>query len=265
VKERQVGRPPAIYRVSDAADEIDVIVLGIDTAGPAGSVALVGGGEVLGSLYIRRSSAFSRPLLRSIDQLFDWTGYTLADLQGLAVNVGPGAFTGIRIGLAMAQGLAMASGKPLVGCSAFEALVALAAGWEGAICPVLNAYKGEVYAALYHRVGRQVQQVMPGMVVTPEVLCTLVRERTLFLGSGVKTYGAVLTATLGESAVCVDTGLEEVGLAVSIARVGQTRLQEAETALLPMPRPLYIRSADARLPRRAVQTRSATQEVPPGV
>lgn len=228
-----------------AADVIEMIVLGIDTAGPAGSVALVEAGEVLASLYVRRSSTFSRPVLRSIDRLFDWTGCALADLGGLAVNVGPGAFTGIRVGLAMAQGLAMASGKPLVGCSAFEALVAMAPGWEGAICPVLNAYKGEVYAALYHRLGRQVRQVRPGMLVTPEILCTLVMERTLFLGSGVQAYGAVLTAALGERAVCVDIGLEEVGLAVSVARVGQARLQEAEAATLPFPRPLYIRSADA--------------------
>jgi tRNA threonylcarbamoyladenosine biosynthesis protein TsaB len=242
-----------------------MIVLGIDTAGPAGSVALVENGEVLGALYVRQSSAFSRPLLRGVDRLFAWIGCTLADLRGLAVNVGPGAFTGIRVGLAMAQGLAMASGKPLVGCSAFEALVAMVPGWEGAMCPVLNAYKGEVYAALYHRLGRQVRQMMSGIVVTPEILCTLVTEPTLFLGSGVKAYGAVLTAALGEYAVCADTGLEEVGLAVSIARVGQTRLQEAETVLLPTPKPLYIRSADAQLPRRAVQTRSATQEVPPGV
>ena len=251
--------------MSAAAHERDVIILGIDTAGPADSVALVEAGEVLASLYVRRPSAFSRSLLRSIDRLFDWTGCTLADLGGLAVNVGPGAFTGIRVGLAMAQGLAMASDKPLVGCSAFEALVAMAPGWEGAMCPVLNAYKGEVYAALYHRLGRQVRQVMSGLVVAPEMLCTLVMERTLFLGSGVKAYGATLTAALGEHAVCVDTGLEEVGLAVSIARVGQARLQEAEIAPLPVPRPLYIRSADARIPRGAIQTQSATQEVPPGV
>lgn len=230
-----------------------MLVLGIDTAGPASGVALVADGKVLTSFAVRQVSAFARPLLRSLDRLLDWAGYSLADLGGIAVNVGPGAFTGIRVGLATAQGLAMASGKPLVGCSAFEALVALVAEWEGAICPVLEARKGEVYAALYHHQDHQYRQVMPEMVVTPEDLCTLIAERTLILGSGTQAYGAVFTAALGDRAICVNLGVEEVGMAVSVARVGQARLERAGGGAMPSPEPLYIRPADARLPRYTVQ------------
>jgi tRNA threonylcarbamoyladenosine biosynthesis protein TsaB len=232
---------------------VAVIVLGIDTAGPASGVALVAAGEVVASLAVRQTSVFARPLLRSIDRLLEWTGYTLAELGGIAVNVGPGAFTGVRVGLATAQGLAMASGKPLVGCSAFEALVACAAEWEGAICPVLDARKGEVYAALYQQHAHQHHQVWPGMVVTPEDLCPLIEERTLFLGSGTKVYGAVFTAALGERAVCVNLSVEELGIAVSVARVGQARLEGTAAGELTPPAPLYIRTADARLPRHTAK------------
>jgi tRNA threonylcarbamoyladenosine biosynthesis protein TsaB len=231
-----------------------VIVLGVDTAGPVSGVALVAAGQVLASLAVRQVSAFARPLLRSIDRLLHWTGYTLADLGGIAVNVGPGAFTGIRVGLATAQGLAVASGKPLVGCSAFEALVALASAWEGAICPVLDARKGEVYAALYQQHGHQYHQVRPGMVMRPEDLCALIVERTLFLGSGTQVYGAVFTAALGEQAICVNPGIEELGIAVSVARVGQARLERTPGEGPPHPEPLYIRRADARLPRHTAPT-----------
>jgi tRNA threonylcarbamoyladenosine biosynthesis protein TsaB len=230
-----------------------VIVLGIDTAGPVSGVALVAAGEVLAALAVRQTFAAVRPLLRSIDRLLGWTGYRLADVDGIGVNIGPGAFTGLRVGLATAQGLVMATGKPVVGCSAFEALVAGVAGWEGAICPVLEARQGEVYAALYHRQTQQYQQALAGMVVTPEDLCGLITERTLFLGSGTRVYGAVFTAALNERAVCVHLDGEEVGLAVRIARLGQARLEKApagETAPLA---PLYIRPADARLPRQAAQ------------
>jgi tRNA threonylcarbamoyladenosine biosynthesis protein TsaB len=229
-----------------------MIVLSIDTASSAGGVALVEERRALASLCIRQPATFSRLLLPSIDQLFAWTGHTLADLTGVVVNIGPGVFTGLRIGLATAQGLAMAGDKPLVGCSAFDALLALAPPWEGSICPVIEARRGEVYAALYVRQGDRVQEQIPGMVVAPEALCALITERTLFLGSGVQPYGATFRAALGDRAVCMDTGVEEVGLAVSVARVGQARLQAAPAGETLIPKPLYIRAADARLPRHAI-------------
>ena len=230
-----------------------MLILGIDTAGPGGGVALIEERQVLGSLFLQQPAAFSRLLLPCIDRLLAWTGYALTDVTGLVVNVGPGVFTGLRIGLATAQGLAMACGKPLVGCSTFEALLALVPCWEGAICPVIEARRGEVYAALYYQQGGQVQEQIPGMVVAPEALCALLEDRTLFLGSGVKLYGTTFLALLGDQAVCMDTGVEEVGLAVSLARVAQSRLLAAPAGAAPIPKPLYIRPADARLPRHATQ------------
>ena len=120
--------------------------------------------------------------MRLVDAVCAQVGCRINDLGGFAVSLGPGGFTSLRVGLATAQGLAMATGKPLVGCSTFEALVAMAAGWHGIVCPVLEARRGEVYAAFYCRQDATVREIMPGMVTTPDALCTLVTERTLFLG-----------------------------------------------------------------------------------
>jgi tRNA threonylcarbamoyladenosine biosynthesis protein TsaB len=225
-----------------------VAILGIDTAGAAGSVALVDNEQVLASLYVRVLPARARPVLRTIDLLLNWLDLELSDLAGLAVNIGPGAFTGLRVGLALAQGLALASGKPLFGCSAFDALVTLAPDWEGMICPVLEARKGEIYAAFYQRQGQMLRQTSPGMVLKPDDLCALVTERTLFLGSGVQAYAAQFAAVLGERAVCRRTGVEEAGLAICLARFGYTRLRAGVSASSAPLEPLYIRPADARLP-----------------
>ena len=162
-------------------------MLGIDTAGRSGSVALVDETQVLASFYLRQAPPFSSHLMRLVDAVCAQVGCRISDLGGFAVSLGPGGFTSLRVGLATAQGLAMAMGKPLVGCSTFEALVAMAAGWHGIVCPVLEARRGEVYAALYCRQEATVREVMPGMVTTPDALCTLVTERTLFLGSGVRS------------------------------------------------------------------------------
>jgi len=228
-----------------------VIMLGIDTAGRSGSVALVDETQVLASFYLRQAPPFSSHLMRLIDAVCAQVGCRISDLGGFAVSLGPGGFTSLRVGLATAQGLAMATGKPLVGCNTFEVLAAMAAGWHGTVCPVLEARRGEVYAAFYCRQDATVREVMPGMVTTPDALCTLVTERTLFLGSGVRIYRALLAATLGTHAVCLEN-VAEGELAASVARLGQARLHHASTATRQTLAPLYIRAADARLPRYPV-------------
>jgi len=245
-----------LHAASGASGGTQVIILGLDTAGRSGSVALVDETQVLAFFYLRQAPTFSSHLLRTVDVVCCQVGCRVDDLGGLAVNLGPGGFTSLRVGLATAQGLAMATGKPLVGCSAFEALVASAEGWHGAVCAVLEARRGEVYAALYHRQNTTMHVTTPGMVTTPEALCTLVTERTLFVGSGVRTYGALFAATLGAQVVCLESALEG-GLAASVARLGSERLRApAAGAAAPGAwsalKPLYIRDADARLPRHAM-------------
>ena len=226
-------------------------MLGIDTAGRSGSVALVDETQILASFYLRHSPPFSSHLMRLVDAVFAQVGYRINDLGGVAVSLGPGGFTSLRVGLATAQGLAMATGKPLVGCSTFEALVAMAAGWQGIVCPMLEARRGEVYAAFYYRQEATVCEVMPGMVTTPDTLCTFVTERTLFLGSGVRVYRAFLASTLGTHAVCLENVVEGE-LAASVAHLGQARLHNAGTIARHTLTPLYVRAADARLPRYPV-------------
>jgi len=227
---------------------MQVIILGIDTAGRSGSVALVDESQVLASFYLRQALAFSSHLMRLVDVVCAQAGCRVDDLGGFAVSLGPGGFTSLRVALATAQGLAMATGKPLVGCSTFEALVALTAGWNGTVCAVLEARRNEVYAAFYDRQGATVRETRPGVVTTPEALCTLVTECTLFVGSGVQSYGALWVATLGAQAVCLESVLEGE-LATSVARLGQARLRDATPAARVALKPLYIRAADARLPR----------------
>ncbi|GIX46159.1 MAG: tRNA (adenosine(37)-N6)-threonylcarbamoyltransferase complex dimerization subunit type 1 TsaB [Candidatus Tectimicrobiota bacterium] len=224
-------------------------ILGIDTAGPLNGVALVEGEAVRAALALGQPPALRRQLLPLIDTLLRQTGVSLADLHALAVNLGPGTFTGIRVGLATAQGLALASGKPLLGCSGLEALAAQVQGWQGLICPVLEARRGEVYAALYRRQGDDLCELLPGTVLTPEALCATLEERVLLVGSGVHAYAEVFIARLGERALLVATPLDPCR-AVAIARLAQRRLAASQEAPLPPPKPLYIRAADARLPRR---------------
>ena len=117
-----------------------MLILAFDTATPAASVALVRDGELLGE----RTSRAVR-VLADADELLREAGLGPDHLDALAVGVGPGSFTGVRIGLAVARGLALGLELPVAGVSTLDAL---AAGAPGSV-PVLDAARGEVFAGLF--------------------------------------------------------------------------------------------------------------------
>jgi tRNA threonylcarbamoyladenosine biosynthesis protein TsaB len=150
-----------------------MLILAFDTATDVATSALVGDGEVLGE---RTSRAVT--LLEDVDALLRQAGTHTRDVEALAVGVGPGSFTGVRIGLSTARGLALALGIPVAGVSTLDAL---AAGAPGAV-PVIDARRREVF--------------VPGRVVAPADL--EVEPGTLHVGSGALRYRDVLEAAGAE-------------------------------------------------------------------
>jgi tRNA threonylcarbamoyladenosine biosynthesis protein TsaB len=150
-----------------------MLILAFDTATDVATSALVADGEVLGE---RTSRAVT--LLEDVDALLRQAGARTRDLEALAVGIGPGSFTGIRIGLSTARGLALALDLPAAGVST---LAALAAGAPGAV-PVIDARRSEVF--------------VPGRVVAPGEL--EVEAGRTYVGSGAVRYRDLLTAAGAE-------------------------------------------------------------------
>jgi tRNA threonylcarbamoyladenosine biosynthesis protein TsaB len=149
-----------------------MLILAFDTATDVATSALVEDGEVLGE---RTSRAVT--LLEDVDALLRQAGARTGDIRGLAVGTGPGSFTGLRVGLATARGLAFALGVPVAGVSTLDAL---AAGAPGAL-PVIDARRGEVF----------VLQGEPRVSV-PEDL--ELEAGTVCVGDGAVRYRSVLAA-----------------------------------------------------------------------
>ena len=126
-------------------------VVGLDTALPFGAGGLIDGGHLLyeEKIPIRPGGGERIPAL--IDKALRVVGWRPEYLDLVAVGRGPGSYTGIRVGLAIAKGLAYSLGIPLVGVSTLMALAANNPGWPGLVCPVLDARRGMVYTALYLR------------------------------------------------------------------------------------------------------------------
>jgi len=184
-----------------------MLILSIDTATPVAGVSLVDDNTIRYEGLVNNGYKHSRNILGMIDTALRQSGCDLADVDAIAVTTGPGSFTGLRIGLATAKGLALAAGKPLIGIPTLDA-VAHSLDWRsGLICPVMNARKGEVYASFYRETGNGLERLSEYVAVSPDILAGmalgLMEEagcRTVIMaGDGVKEYRERLQGSLGTS------------------------------------------------------------------
>lgn len=212
--------------------------LGIDTAARRGSVGLAPHG-LLRPLLEEGRHAFD--LMDGIEALLTEAGCRRDELRGLGVTVGPGSFTGVRIGLATARGLGYALDIPVTGLSTLEAVARAAAGsLEGPLCAVLEAGRGEVYAALF-TLGGTVERIGPDQVLRPEALAKSLPAGVVLAGDGARLVAPCLVDP-GRAAEPRLLGLVLAETAAAAAGTGGG-YRPGE------PAPHYIRSSDARVSR----------------
>jgi tRNA threonylcarbamoyladenosine biosynthesis protein TsaB len=226
-----------------------MLVLGIETSTKQGGVAIIGADRVVCETVLNVEVTHSERLLPAVDRALDEARTTLEGLGGIAVSIGPGSFTGLRIGLSTAKGLAYATGLPLVGVPTLEAMAwALpAARWQ--VCPVLDARKQEVYAALFRHEPEGLRRMMDDAAMAPEDLCRLIRNPTLFLGDGVDAYGALFRERLGER-VLLPPLASRGARPACVAELGRRRLLRGERDAPDTLVPRYLRPSEAELRRR---------------
>jgi tRNA threonylcarbamoyladenosine biosynthesis protein TsaB len=219
-------------------------LLGMDTSTRAGSLAAVDGGRVVGSVEIASQLDHSLRLVPAAEFLLSRLGWRATELDAIAVTLGPGSFTGLRVGIATALGLARGAGTRVVGVGTLPALARAAeappaGGW---ICACLDAGRGEVYAATFAGAPDGGDLREAPCVIPPERLCEqLAGRRVRFVGDGAERYAALLRAAFGPEALA---GSGPWFLARHVAILGEERLASGEP-LGPL-EPLYLRASDAK-------------------
>ena len=239
-------------------------ILGLDSATPAASVALVDDGQLVAEEFYDKpkkhcenASASAKgnhaeivlPLIQSI---LDRAQFSLNDLSGIAVSIGPGSFTGLRVALATVKGIAYEWGLPVVGISSLHANAARVTDADGFICSLLDARKREVYAALFFRAGESLTRLSEDKVLPVEGVIELLRgagaTNCIIIGDGAKAYGNFLTSSLG-AAVRMAAGAEYESVAAQVAKLSWGRFCAASSDDLGALVPLYLSLSEAQSKR----------------
>ncbi|MGA9720846.1 MAG: tRNA (adenosine(37)-N6)-threonylcarbamoyltransferase complex dimerization subunit type 1 TsaB [Candidatus Binatus sp.] len=223
-------------------------VLGLDTSTSIASLALIAGGRVAASIE-RPVSSHGAALPGAIDELLSAAGMQIAGLGAIAVGTGPGSFTGLRIGLSYAKGIAMASGCALVGVPGFDAMALAALERNNTesgrlVAVVVDARKGEVYAALYRVVANGLEKLSQELVVALEHLASRITEDVMFIGDQRAKDAAALVESRGHRVAVFETGMLDLR-GVCVAALGGARFARGETDRAASLEPLYIRTPEA--------------------
>ena len=188
----------------------------------------------------------SERLMPTVDLLMREAGLDFGRLSGIAVAIGPGSFTGLRIGLASAKGLALASALPLFGIPTLEAMARNLPFSRHPVCPMLNARKREVYWALYRFEGERLIRIASEAVSPPEEVANRIRGETVFLGDGAAEFAEALRRILGEKAIFAPPYARNARASV-VAEMGMERLRKGERDDLAGLVPLYVRRSEAEI------------------
>jgi tRNA threonylcarbamoyladenosine biosynthesis protein TsaB len=225
-----------------------VLVVGIETSTPQSSVALGTEQGLLGSTSLSWGRGHSEVVIPALHHLLEWSEIRPSQVGGVAVGLGPGLFTGLRVGVATARALAQVLGVPLVGIGSLDVLAFSVRYTRWRICAVSDGKRGEVFYAFYRPVPGGVARQTPYQVAPPDGLAAELEasgEETLLVGGGAFLYRRQLEAA--------GTPLEFASMsrafpaAEALLELALPRFVREETTRPRDVVPYYVRRADAEI------------------
>ena len=231
-----------------------MLVLGIETATMTGGVALANDERVISEYTLNVRTTHTARLMPALDQVLRDSSVDKREIDGIAISIGPGSFTGLRIGMATAKGLALGLDIPLLGVPTLDALAYNIPFAMYQICTILDAKKKEIYYSLFRyvesqtggHIGPPLQRQVPYQVVPPADLVSQIDEKTIFLGDAVDAYGDFISESLGDLALFAPD-VQRFPRAAAVAEIGLANLKAGEHLDVAFAEPIYIRASDAEM------------------
>ena len=240
------------------------MLLAVDTSTRYAGVALYSApepekGRMIASRSWYSSVNHTSELMPAVSQILESHNITLADLTGIAVALGPGGFSALRVGLSVVKGLAVTTGKPVVGVGTLDIEASSYLGAGLPVCAILDAGRNEVASALFDCEGKRVREDSVG---TPQDLieeihsadlrepknCAAERQKTLFCGEGVINWGEFIRDEMKSKALVIQSS--SASRLWSLCHLGWKHLLEGELSDLATLQPLYLRMPSIGGPKR---------------
>ena len=220
-------------------------ILAVETSTLMGGVAVVEDeGGVLCELTLHVAETHSSQLMPAIDYVLKTACLRPDELDAFAVALGPGSFTGLRIGLSTVKGLAVAASKPVVGISTLEAMAHAFAYCPHLICPMIDARMKEVYAAFFEAENGEISRRSDDVALGVSDLLKDAKQDTLFFGTGAKRYREQIVEIMGGLAHFASPAASGAR-ASTVGFLALERLNRGEVADIDSIEPLYIRESQA--------------------
>jgi len=222
-----------------------MLVLGIDTSGYANAIGVADGERVLADFAFQTRNESLAKIMLNVDSMLKDAGLGLEDIEGFGVGLGPGSWTGIRIGVTVGKMLAYSTGKPVKGISTMEVLAYQARDCRSLICPIIDAGAGDtIYAAFYRSGNNAVHQVGDYYVGDFSGLAEVIAEPVVLVAAGVSKYQSAIEQLLESNIVAA--ARESIPGGAMVALRAAARLQNGEPDDTLSLAPLYLKESTAR-------------------
>ena len=232
-----------------AIEATNPTVLAIDTSGPVAGCAVLRDGKTVHLTAMNHGLTHSETIMPAVDEALELAGLSCREIDVFAAVAGPGSFTGVRIGVCAAKGLAHAVGKPCAAVHALEALAMNFYGFDGLCCPILDARRGQVYCAAFDMAGGlPVRALADEAQPLADFIARLPSDRRLaFVGDGVPVHAPASREALGERALIAPPNLRDLRAdAAALLAAARPGTWVPAAAL----RPIYLRAPQAERERK---------------
>ena len=227
-------------------------ILGIETATSVCSVCILENSQLVAEYTTDISKTHSQRLMPMIEHVLENVGLIPKDIGAIAVSVGPGSFTGVRIGISAAKGMAMALDIKIVEVSTLDGIAYnLMDRYPGQICVITDARRKQVYTSIYEMPNvkcqmSNIRKLTDDMVLPIEELIKKIKKKTIFIGNACALYFNTLKKELGDLAIVCPPQLD-IPHASSIAFLGENMLKKGKGASYFDLKPNYVRLSDAEI------------------
>lgn len=224
-----------------------MLIFGIDTCSMSSSASVVSEEKMIAQFSVNHKKTHSERIMPQIEAMLEAADILIDDIDAFAASVGPGSFTGVRIGVATAKALAQAKNKPCIAVSALEALASGVSTFNGIISPILDARRNQVYNSLFSSDGSGINRLCNDRALPLEELLLDLKKtgkNIIFTGDGVPVFKNIINEALGKKAFFAPASLV-FNQAASVAFIGLKKFKKGETVSYGELVPEYIRLSQA--------------------